>query len=91
MILLLLSINISELHKNNTDGIPVHMDEYVSVTGVVTANFSTNATYEYTKVFVQDETGGIYVYSPSYHGINRGDSVRIYGRVSQWKGITEIL
>jgi len=91
MILLFLSINISELHKNNTDGVPVHMDEYVSVTGVVTANFSTNATYEYTKVFVQDETGGIYVYSPSYHGINRGDSVRIYGRVSQWKGITEIL
>ncbi len=68
----------------------------VTFTGIVTAPPST-WQFSITGFFVQDTTGpwsGIYVYTGNFSGtlpsLDEGDSVQIWGTVTEYNGLTEI-
>ncbi|MDP8208655.1 MAG: T9SS type A sorting domain-containing protein [Candidatus Electryonea clarkiae] len=74
----------------------VPRNTWVDVTGIITV--PTNTTdLEHASFYIQDETQyGVHIYSDDpwdaeAHGdLNRGDEVRIVGRLDEYEGITEI-
>ncbi|MDP8207933.1 MAG: T9SS type A sorting domain-containing protein [Candidatus Electryonea clarkiae] len=74
----------------------VPRNTWVDVSGIVT--IPTNATdLEHTSFYIQDETQyGVHIYADdpwdaeTYGDLNRGDEVRIVGRLDEYDDITEI-
>ncbi|MCB1046291.1 MAG: lamin tail domain-containing protein [Calditrichaeota bacterium] len=79
-------IDISELHNNNGDGLPVLLGQVVVVRGVVTlANELGIAAY------MEDATGGIVVYDATFaDGVSIGDDVTVIGTLTQFNGLAEL-
>ena len=80
------TLNISELHKNDTWGVPLLLDQIVTVSGEVTVTdqFASAA-------YIQDYTGGVGIYDNDFvSGLSIGDYVTISGQVTQYYGLTEI-
>ncbi len=78
------TIPISLVSLNNLQGIPIMLDENVTITGIMTAAGEIGSKY-----FLQDNSAGVCVYNPG-GGIAIGDSVIFQGTVDQWSGLTEI-
>jgi len=86
-----LSIAEARVDTSPADGKPDRMNQVVTVFGVVTSpNFllSSNA-FSY---YIQDATAGIDVYAPGtiVPFLNVGDSIRVTGKITQFRGLTEI-
>ncbi len=94
---LLITINISfsqtvipiiDVRENNSQGIPVLIDQFVTISGVVTSanNFGSSGPGS-----VQDETAGISVYGSGFAGqVSIGDSVTVTSKVAEYRGLTEL-
>ena len=69
------------------DFIPDLQDKIVAVRGtVVSPNFSNNL-----QIFINDAEAGIQLYSSKVQvSLNIGDSLFVYGRITQFKGLTEL-
>jgi len=78
---------IGSLHFNDADGQPLTKGKSVTVTGVVTGQFSTEKN---ARLYVQDATGGINVYGAAKNCAAVGDSVRVTGTVTAFNGLTEL-
>ncbi|MBC8184629.1 fibronectin type III domain-containing protein [candidate division KSB1 bacterium] len=80
------TININELHVNNASGIPVLLDQVVTIAGEVTVSNQFGSAAN-----VQDYTGGVVVYDAAFaSSVNVGDYVKISGKVTQYNGLTEL-
>lgn len=74
-----------------TDFVPDLIGQQVKVRGVVTSiDFRGGAGVEY---YIQDSTGGITVFNTStdFGPFNIGDSVEVFGVLTQFNGLTEII
>ncbi len=79
-------IPISEARENNASGIPVKLNEFVTVNGKVTAGKEFGAP-----AYIQDATGGIAVYDFAFtDSVEIGEEVTITGKVTQYAGLTEL-
>ncbi|HTX18630.1 MAG TPA: phospholipase D-like domain-containing protein [Bacteroidota bacterium] len=83
-------IPIIDLHVNDSLGVqaaPYQVGATVSVSGVVTGDFSAS----YTNIFVQDATAGVCIYRPfrSYN-YQVGDSITVTGTITQFHGLLEV-
>lgn len=78
---------IESLHCNGPRGESVALGKTVTVTGVVTAQFSTGKN---ARLYVQDPSGGVCVYGSPKNCAALGDSVRVTGRVATFGGLTQI-
>lgn len=83
-------IPIIQVHVNDASGVPASpygLGSRVTISGIVTADFNTSRT----DVYVQDETAGINLYSPTrYFNYEVGDSITVTGTILQFRGLTEI-
>ena len=75
------------LHCNSENGMSLAAGKQVTISGIVTAQFSTGKT---SRFYVQDRTGGICVFGSPKHCPALGDSVRVTGRVASYAGLTQI-
>jgi len=80
-------VQISRLHCNDAEGAPTRKGETVTIAGVVTGQFSTART---ARLVIQDATGGMTVYGGPPNCAALGDSVRVTGVVTGYRGLTEI-
>ena len=84
---------ISQIHGEDANGEADSLNVECRLTGVVySIDFDGNAGYN---LFMQDETGGINVYSTSDLGTYTtpmvGDSIRVIGSLDQFNGLLEII
>ncbi|MEW6685213.1 MAG: fibronectin type III domain-containing protein [Candidatus Edwardsbacteria bacterium] len=83
---------LSEIRKNDANGVPLLLNDTVSVRGVITV------ANQFGKLsFLQDYSGfgdtqmGLAVYDSAVTAnVNIGDSVQISGAVTQYNGLTEL-
>ena len=82
--------NIAEVRKQTiVNDKPDKLNKVVHTKGIVTSkNLDTKGAY-----FIQDNTGGIYIYrSSNLNWIPEiGDEIEVYGRLTQFNGLTEIV
>ncbi len=78
---------IGALHWNDAKGQTVAVGRTVTVTGVVTAQFSSART---TRLYLQDPTGGVCVYGSPRNCAALGDSLRVTGRIASVGGLTQV-
>ncbi len=86
------AIPISELHENNSTGLPSKTGYRFAVTGIVTSPDSVRST-THTEVTIQDATGGVTLFQLNGIGpfhFNLGDSVTVEGTVTSYMGLTEL-
>jgi len=79
---------IINLHKNDSNGIPLMLGQTVTISGIVTVGnqFGINGPGN-----VQDATGGITIYGKSFaNSVKIGDSVTVTGVVDLYNGLTEL-
>jgi hypothetical protein len=78
---------IQSLRCNDANGLPARNGQKVTVSGVVVGQFSlANAA----RLYVQDATGAVNVYGRPKNCAAVGDSVRVTGTVSSYRGLTQI-
>jgi phosphatidylserine/phosphatidylglycerophosphate/cardiolipin synthase-like enzyme len=81
-------VTMAEASRNHPDGTSVHFGQWLTIRGVVTVadQFGAGPTY------LQDETGGFAVYSPSgvTQHVEIGDEVTLFGRVTQFYGLNQL-
>ncbi len=83
-------IPISEVRKNDGMGIPLLLDQVVTVQGIVTAPSGVFHTSR-TDVYIQDSTGGVNLFQfQPIATYNLGDEVKVTGTVLVYRGLTEI-
>ncbi|MBZ0199598.1 MAG: T9SS type A sorting domain-containing protein [Ignavibacteriaceae bacterium] len=81
-------VPIANLKQNNGSGIPVDTGQVFTINGIVTAS---NQFGNAGPGAVQDETGGISVYGSSFVSVvHIGDSVKVTGILTHFKGLTQI-
>ncbi len=84
------AVPIVQLHINDSDGVPASpyaIGTSVTISGIITADYNSLST----DVYVQDQTAGIDIYSSSrYFDYKIGDSVTVTGKITQFRGLTEI-
>lgn len=84
------AVPIVQLHVNDSYGVPVSpyaIGTSVTVSGIITADYNSSST----DIYVQDQTAGIDIYSSSrYLDYKIGDSVTVTGKITQFRGLTEI-
>lgn len=76
-------------YTEDESGDSPHIDEFVKVTGIVTASTGEMSS---TAFILQDGSGawnGIWVYAPD-DSLNRGDEVEVIGYVNEYYNVTEI-
>jgi DNA/RNA endonuclease YhcR with UshA esterase domain len=78
------TIPIIAVDENDANGIPLLIDEYVRIRGVVTA-----ADEFGDQSYIQDNTGGVCVYGISDFFAS-GDTITVSGTVYQYYGLTEL-
>ena len=84
-------VPIVSVHINDASGVPVapySVGAEATVSGVVTANFSTTRT----DFYLQDGTAGIDVFSTDLppFTVGVGDSITVTGSILQFRGLTEL-
>jgi len=78
---------IIELRENNLQGVPIHLGETFTVTGVVT---SANQFGSSGPASLQDNTAGISVYGSGFAGaVSIGDSITITSTIAHYNGLTQ--
>ena len=83
-------IPISELHFNDPMGLPLMLDEIVTIQGVVTVPSGVFNSSR-TEVHIQDDTGGMNLFSfDPVATYNSGDEVKVTGTVLAYRGFTEV-
>lgn len=75
------------LRENDAEGIPVHLDELVSVCGVVTASDQFGST---GPAFIQDKIAGIALFGMYIDKLQIGDSITVGGTLTQYNGLIEL-
>lgn len=80
------TIDIIELHQNNSSGEPNLLNQIVTISGEVTVSNQFGRVAS-----IQDSTAGVMVYDQNFaSSVNIGDLVVIYGTVAQYQGLTEL-
>ncbi len=83
-------IPISEVRQNDDMGIPLLVDQVVTIQGVVTAPTGLFNT-AWTDVYLQDETGGVNLFDRNQNfSFPLGSEVRVTGMVTVYRGLTEL-
>lgn len=84
---------VAEASMNDQNGVSVHLGEWITIRGVITVSdqFRTG-TGASGPSYLQDETGGFAVFSPSAvsEQVQIGDEVTIVGRVTQFFGLNQL-
>ncbi len=85
---------IDQISTVDANGVSDSLDVLVEVTGVVHCmDFDGNAGYSITLIDASEE--GINLYSPvdisNYTSPMEGDSIRVYGKIGQYNGLTEVI
>lgn len=80
-------VEIGKLHCNDDQGAPSRKGETVTVAGTVTGQFSTTRTAHFV---IQDATGGITIYGGPTNCAALGDSVRVTGVLTGYRGLAEV-
>jgi phosphatidylserine/phosphatidylglycerophosphate/cardiolipin synthase-like enzyme len=76
---------IASIRMNDANGVPLMLNQSVTITGIVTAKFGT------VQSFIQDNTAGMCIYdSPFTTGVNLGDSVIVTGTLIHYAGLSEL-
>ncbi len=87
------SVDIGQLHKNDSNGLPAapySIGSKVTVEGTVTAGVGTFSSLEFD-IYIQDETGGINVFAPNIPRVFRhGDKIRLTGMIQSIRGLTQL-
>jgi phosphatidylserine/phosphatidylglycerophosphate/cardiolipin synthase-like enzyme len=79
-------IDIANLHQNDAQGVPMLLNQTVTVVGEVTVSNQFGITGA-----VEDRTGGVAIYDANFVSkVAIGDSVKISGTVTQYSGLTEL-
>ncbi len=82
---------IADIQEPGDDGYSSSMEgDSVYVYGVVTGPSSSFSTAEFNSFYIQDETGGVNIYSGEGRGFHVGEKVIIPGVVTEYKGLTEV-
>ena len=78
---------ISDLHQNNSSGVPTLLNNVVQVEGIVTVSD------QFTDLsFVQDSSGGVGVFDSAFvNSVQIGDTLIITGQVAQFNGLTRLI
>ncbi|HEX9972471.1 MAG TPA: phospholipase D-like domain-containing protein, partial [bacterium] len=80
------TIKISDLNKNDQNGVPLLFNQIVTVKGEVTVTDQFGITGS-----VEDTTGGVAIYDANFVSqVNIGDLVTLSGTVTQYNGLTEL-
>ena len=78
---------ISDLHQNNSSGVPTLLNSVVQVEGIVTVSDQF-----IDLSFVQDSSGGVGVFDSAFvNSVQIGDTLIITGQVSQFNGLTRLI
>ena len=78
---------ISDLHQNNSSGVPDLLNSVVQVQGIVTVSDQFGDLS-----FIQDNTGGVGVFDAAFvSSVQIGDTLLITGKVSQNNGLTQLI
>ena len=78
---------ISELHQNNSLGVPGLLNSVVQIEGIVTVSDQFGDLS-----FIQDSTGGVGVFDAAFvSSVQIGDTLIITGKVSQNNGLTQLI
>lgn len=79
-------IPIAEVKVNDANGVPLRLGQLVTIEGIVTV-----ANQFGGPSFVQDNSGGISVFTASFStAVNIGDEVKVSGVVSAFNGLNQI-
>jgi phosphatidylserine/phosphatidylglycerophosphate/cardiolipin synthase-like enzyme len=80
-------IPIAEARANDAQGVPLKLNDIVTVNGIVTvANQFGSPSY------IQDHTGGIAVYDFNFSGsVAIGDEVTVTGKITHFNGLSELV
>jgi phosphatidylserine/phosphatidylglycerophosphate/cardiolipin synthase-like enzyme len=79
-------IPIAEARANTTQGVPLLLNQTVTVSGIVTVGNQLGLP-----AYIQDASGGIAVYDGAFSdSVTIGDEVTISGLVTQYNGLTEL-
>ncbi len=80
-------IPIDSVRKQDANGVPLLLNQTVSVRGVVTMSNELGIPL----VYFQDPTGGLVGYDAAFfNNTNDGDSIEVTGVVTQYSGLTEL-
>jgi len=78
---------ISDLHQNNSSGVPTLLNSVVQVEGIVTVS---DQFIDHS--FVQDSSGGVGVFDSAFvSSVQIGDTLIITGQVTQFNGLTRLI
>ena len=81
------ALPVSDLHQNNSSGVPILLNSIVQVKGIVTVSDQFGDLS-----FIQDSTGGVGVFDAEFvSSVQIGDTLLITGTVSQTNGLTRLL
>ncbi|HSD63926.1 MAG TPA: phospholipase D-like domain-containing protein, partial [Ignavibacteriaceae bacterium] len=81
-------VPISDIRVNDANGIPVNINQVVTISGIVTTSnqFGTSGAAS-----IQDNTAGMCVYGTGFpSSVNIGDSVLVTAELTQYNGLTEM-
>ncbi len=79
-------IPISQAKENDGNGIGIYLGDLVTIRGIVTVNDQFGSPS-----FMQDNSGGISIYSPSFSGaVQIGDEVLVSGIITQFAGLNQL-
>ncbi|MED4225476.1 Ig-like domain-containing protein [Neobacillus cucumis] len=82
---------IADVRASDTKGQPINLNKYFTIEGVATVNNQILGT-QAQNLYIQDDTAGINIFSTSLdlgYQIQKGDKVRITGKVLYYNGLTE--
>lgn len=80
-------IPIDSVRSQDANGVPLLLNQTVTVRGVVTMSNELGTPL----VYFQDPTGGLVGYDANFfNNTNQGDSVEVTGVVTQYNGLTEL-
>lgn len=81
------SVPIAEIRENDANGVPIHLGEIFTVSGVVG---SSNQFGSSGPGSIHDESAGISVFGNGFAGqVSIGDSVTVTSTLSHYNGLTE--
>ncbi len=86
-----MEVSMQDIRENDADGVPLLIDESVTVTAVV---YGGNLRTQGLQFTIIDSTNtGVGIFSPSDdfgYEVNEGDMIQVWGEVSFFNGLTQI-
>ena len=80
-------IPIAEARANDASGVPVLLNQFVTVDGIVTVGNQFGAP-----AYMEDATGGVAVYAFDFSDqVQIGEEVTVTGKVTHFNGLTELV